>query len=148
LIKIATKGTSVDGEEVLLSAVVALVAAMGAMPLRLVAVTGSASHDPAIANSRVASLPSWTSLVWTRLTRLRRLFVILTRRPPVVIFANWRGFSGGSRDMAGEILKFGAMIDALREYSNPVYIAAAWRAPWRILGGCGPTKSTKKMEMC
>jgi acetyl-CoA carboxylase/biotin carboxylase 1 len=23
---------------------------------------------------------------------------------PVMIFANWRGFSGGSRDMAGEIL--------------------------------------------
>ena len=33
---------------------------------------------------------------------------------PVMIFANWRGFSGGTRDMAGEILKFGAMIvDAL-----------------------------------
>jgi len=33
---------------------------------------------------------------------------------PLIIFANWRGFSGGTRDMAGEILKFGAMIvDAL-----------------------------------
>merc|ERR1712078_446447 len=42
---------------------------------------------------------------------------------PVMIFANWRGFSGGSRDMAGEILKFGAMIvDALREYEHPVYM--------------------------
>ena len=40
-----------------------------------------------------------------------------------MIFANWRGFSGGSRDMAGEILKFGAQIvDALREYEHPVYI--------------------------
>ena len=29
---------------------------------------------------------------------------------PLIIFANWRGFSGGTRDMAGEILKFGAMI--------------------------------------
>ena len=30
---------------------------------------------------------------------------------------------GGSRDMAGEILKLGAMIvDALREYEHPVYI--------------------------
>ena len=36
---------------------------------------------------------------------------------PLMIFANWRGFSGGTRDMAGEILKFGAMIvDALVEY--------------------------------
>jgi len=33
---------------------------------------------------------------------------------PLMIFANWRGFSGGTRDMAGEVLKFGAMIvDAL-----------------------------------
>jgi acetyl-CoA carboxylase/biotin carboxylase 1 len=44
---------------------------------------------------------------------------------PIMIFANWRGFSGGSRDMAGEILKFGAtIVDALREYSNPVYISS------------------------
>jgi len=33
---------------------------------------------------------------------------------PLMVFANWRGFSGGTRDMAGEVLKFGAMIvDAL-----------------------------------
>ena len=36
---------------------------------------------------------------------------------PVMIFANWRGFSGGTRDMYNEILKFGAMIvDALVPY--------------------------------
>ena len=29
---------------------------------------------------------------------------------PLIIFANWRGFSGGTRDMFGEILKFGAQI--------------------------------------
>ncbi|CAK9058240.1 Acetyl-CoA carboxylase (ACC) [Includes: Biotin carboxylase] [Durusdinium trenchii] len=33
---------------------------------------------------------------------------------PLMIFANWRGFSGGTRDMYGEVLKFGAQIvDAL-----------------------------------
>jgi len=38
---------------------------------------------------------------------------------PVMIFANWRGFSGGTRDMYNEILKFGAMIvDALVPYLN------------------------------
>lgn len=26
---------------------------------------------------------------------------------PLIIFANWRGFSGGTRDMYNEILKFG-----------------------------------------
>lgn len=42
---------------------------------------------------------------------------------PLLIFANWRGFSGGTRDMFAEILKYGAMIvDALVEYKNPVTI--------------------------
>eukprot|EP00933_Yihiella_yeosuensis_P029464 TRINITY_DN23109_c0_g1_i1.p1 TRINITY_DN23109_c0_g1~~TRINITY_DN23109_c0_g1_i1.p1 ORF type:complete len:2264 (+),score=566.09 TRINITY_DN23109_c0_g1_i1:79-6870(+) len=42
---------------------------------------------------------------------------------PLMIFANWRGFSGGTRDMYGEVLKFGAQIvDALVEYQHPVFI--------------------------
>merc|ERR1719356_2093208 len=42
---------------------------------------------------------------------------------PLIIFANWRGFSGGTRDMFAEVLKFGAMIvDALVEYRHPVTI--------------------------
>jgi len=42
---------------------------------------------------------------------------------PLMIFANWRGFSGGTRDMYGEILKFGAkIVDALRKYEQPVFI--------------------------
>jgi len=42
---------------------------------------------------------------------------------PLIIFANWRGFSGGTRDMFAEVLKYGAMIvDALVEYKQPVTI--------------------------
>jgi len=42
---------------------------------------------------------------------------------PLVIFANWRGFSGGTRDMFAEVLKYGAMIvDALVDYKHPVTI--------------------------
>merc|ERR1711988_1518189 len=42
---------------------------------------------------------------------------------PLMVFANWRGFSGGTRDMAGEILKFGSMIvDALVDYKHPVFV--------------------------
>ena len=67
-----------------------------------------------------------------------------------MIFANWRGFSGGSRDMAGEILKFGAMIvDALREYEHPVYIYLPPHGELR--GGSwvvvDPTINEEKMEM-
>lgn len=42
---------------------------------------------------------------------------------PLIIFANWRGFSGGTRDMFAEVLKYGSMIvDALVEYKHPVTI--------------------------
>ena len=37
---------------------------------------------------------------------------------PLLILANWRGFSGGMKDMYDQVLKFGAMIvDALRHRS-------------------------------
>ncbi|GAB5367517.1 hypothetical protein AAMO2058_001237200 [Amorphochlora amoebiformis] len=42
---------------------------------------------------------------------------------PLVIFANWRGFSGGMRDMFDEVLKFGSyIVDALVAYKNPVSV--------------------------
>eukprot|EP00474_Spongospora_subterranea_P005797 CRZ06255.1 hypothetical protein [Spongospora subterranea] len=42
---------------------------------------------------------------------------------PIIIMANWRGFSGGQLDMHDEVLKYGAMIvDALRECHVPVIV--------------------------
>ncbi|KAL5104803.1 Acetyl-CoA carboxylase [Taenia crassiceps] len=42
---------------------------------------------------------------------------------PLFIFANWRGFSGGLKDMYDQVLKFGAMIvESLRTYPNPVFV--------------------------
>lgn len=42
---------------------------------------------------------------------------------PVFIFANWRGFSGGMRDMFEEVLKYGSFIvDALRAHTQPVFV--------------------------
>lgn len=42
---------------------------------------------------------------------------------PLFIFANWRGFSGGMRDMFDEILKSGSnIVDALRAYRQPVFV--------------------------
>ena len=69
---------------------------------------------------------------------------------PLIIFANWRGFSGGTRDMYGEILKFGAMIvDALRTYKHPVFVyippAGELRGgAWVVID---PTINEAKMEM-
>jgi acetyl-CoA carboxylase/biotin carboxylase 1 len=42
---------------------------------------------------------------------------------PCIVFANWRGFSGGQRDMFDEVLKFGAMIvDAFVAYEQPLFV--------------------------
>ncbi|XP_078663986.1 acetyl-CoA carboxylase-like isoform X7 [Branchiostoma floridae x Branchiostoma belcheri] len=42
---------------------------------------------------------------------------------PLIIFANWRGFSGGMKDMYDQVLKFGAsIVDGLREYRRPVLV--------------------------
>lgn len=42
---------------------------------------------------------------------------------PVLIIANWRGFSGGQRDMFDSVLKYGSMIvDALVETKQPVLV--------------------------
>ncbi|XP_048578343.1 acetyl-CoA carboxylase-like isoform X1 [Nematostella vectensis] len=42
---------------------------------------------------------------------------------PLIIFANWRGFSGGMKDMYESVLKYGAyIVDALRNYEQPVFI--------------------------
>lgn len=42
---------------------------------------------------------------------------------PLMIFANWRGFSGGMKDMYEQVIKFGAyIVDGLREYKQPVLI--------------------------
>jgi len=42
---------------------------------------------------------------------------------PLIIFANWRGFSGGQRDMFNEILKYGSyIVDALRNYKQPLFV--------------------------
>ncbi|ELW61752.1 Acetyl-CoA carboxylase 1 [Tupaia chinensis] len=42
---------------------------------------------------------------------------------PLMVFANWRGFSGGMKDMYDQVLKFGAyIVDGLRECSQPVLV--------------------------
>lgn len=42
---------------------------------------------------------------------------------PLIVFANWRGFSGGQRDMFDEVLKYGSLIvDAFVAYQQPVFV--------------------------
>ncbi|TFK71374.1 acetyl CoA carboxylase [Pluteus cervinus] len=42
---------------------------------------------------------------------------------PLMIFANWRGFSGGQQDMYDEVLKQGSkIVDGLSSYKQPVFV--------------------------
>ncbi|XP_061460830.1 acetyl-CoA carboxylase 1 isoform X7 [Rhineura floridana] len=69
---------------------------------------------------------------------------------PLMVFANWRGFSGGMKDMYDQVLKFGAyIVDGLREYKQPVLVYIPPQAELR--GGSwvviDPTINPRHMEM-
>lgn len=69
---------------------------------------------------------------------------------PIMILANWRGFSGGQRDMFFEVLKYGSyIVDALTECRRPVFV---YIPPLGELRGgswvvVDPTINPKYMEM-
>lgn len=69
---------------------------------------------------------------------------------PVMILANWRGFSGGQRDMYNEVLKYGSyIVDALVKYDQPVFV---YIPPFGELRGgswvvIDPTINPDQMEM-
>jgi acetyl-CoA carboxylase/biotin carboxylase 1 len=108
--------------------------------------------DPADPNSREAILPQAGQVLFpdSSYKTAQAIKDFNNEGLPVMIFANWRGFSGGSRDMAGEILKFGSMIvDALREYEHPIFIYLPPHSELR--GGSwvvvDPTINIEKMAM-
>lgn len=69
---------------------------------------------------------------------------------PLMILANWRGFSGGQRDMYNEVLKYGSyIVDALVKYEQPVFV---YIPPYGELRGgswvvVDPTINSQFMEM-
>lgn len=69
---------------------------------------------------------------------------------PLMILANWRGFSGGQRDMYYEVLKYGSyIVDALVKYEQPIFV---YIPPFGELRGgswvvVDPTINPTMMEM-
>ncbi|KAF9266806.1 hypothetical protein L218DRAFT_1074678 [Marasmius fiardii PR-910] len=69
---------------------------------------------------------------------------------PLIIFANWRGFSGGQQDMYDEVLKQGSkIVDGLSSYKQPisVYIIPNGElrgGAWVVLD---PSINSEQMEM-
>jgi acetyl-CoA carboxylase/biotin carboxylase 1 len=125
---------------------------MGAIAVETRLVEQVVPADPADPNSREAILPQAGQVLFpdSSYKTAQAIRDFAKEGLPVMIFANWRGFSGGSRDMAGEILKFGSMIvDALREYEHPVYMYLPPHGELR--GGSwvvvDPTINEDKMEM-
>lgn len=69
---------------------------------------------------------------------------------PLIIFANWRGFSGGQQDMYDEILKQGSkIVDGLSSYKQPVFVYIVPNGELR--GGAwvvlDPSINSQQMEM-
>jgi len=133
-------------------------ARLGGIPVGVIAVETRMVEqripaDPANPDSRESILPQ-AGQVWFPDSSYKTAQAVRDfgtgENLPLVIFANWRGFSGGTRDMAGEILKFGSMIvDALREYQHPVFVYIPPHGELR--GGSwvviDPTINIDQMEM-
>jgi len=69
---------------------------------------------------------------------------------PLIIFANWRGFSGGQQDMYDEVLKQGSkIVDGLSRYNQPVFVYIVPNGELR--GGAwvvlDPSINSEQMEM-
>ena len=105
-------------------------ACLGGLPVGVVAVETRTSEktipaDPAFAGAQ-QTVEQQAGQVWFPDSAFKTAQAIRDCNGeglPLMIFANWRGFAGGLRDMFGEVLKFGAMIvDALREFRQPVIV--------------------------
>jgi acetyl-CoA carboxylase/biotin carboxylase 1 len=104
---------------------------LGGMPVGIVAVETRAVErhipaDPAARDSQDIKEPQ-AGQVWYPDSAYKTATAIRDfnrgENLPLIIFANWRGFSGGTRDMFAEVLKYGAMIvDALVDYKHPITI--------------------------
>ena len=138
--------------------VVAGRAKLGGVPVGVIAVETRLVEqripaDPGNPDSRESILPQ-AGQVWYPDSAYKTAQVIQDfnrgENLPLIIFANWRGFSGGTRDMYGEILKFGAMIvDSLRTYKHPVFVyippgGELRGGAWVVID---PTINPEKMEM-
>ncbi|KAJ1475803.1 carboxyl transferase domain-containing protein [Baffinella frigidus] len=133
-------------------------ARLGGIPMGVIAVETRLSErilpaDPANPDSR-ETVEQQAGQVWFPDSAFKTAQAIADfnrgENLPLMIFANWRGFSGGTRDMANEILKFGAkIVDALREYKHPVFIYLPPNGELR--GGAwvvvDPTINEQMMEM-
>ena len=132
-------------------------ARLGGIPLGVVAVEtrtveATLPADPANSDSE-ARVISQAGQVWfpdSAFKTAQAIYDFNREELPLMVLANWRGFSGGMKDMFEQVVKFGAFIvDALHEYNQPIMV---YLPPMSELRGgswvvIDPTINPAMMEM-
>jgi len=132
-------------------------ARLGGVPCGVVAVEvrtveTTLPADPANADSEAKTV-SQAGQVWfpdSAFKTSQAIYDFNREELPLMVLANWRGFSGGMKDMFDQVLKFGAsIVDALNDYNQPIMVYLPPRAELR--GGSwvviDPTINSSMMEM-
>ena len=123
-------GSFVEVQAAWARSVIAGRARLGGIPIGVIVVETRQTHffqpaDPADPHSHSVARPQ-AGQVWYPDSAYKTAQAIMDFNHeglPLMVLANWRGFSGGQRDMFNEILKFGSyIVDALREYNQPVFV--------------------------
>lgn len=105
-------------------------ARLGGLPMGVIATENRTSEatkpaDPADVQA-TESIKQEAGCVWFPNSAYKTAQAIndfRTEDLPLIIFANWRGFSGGQRDMFEEVLKYGSLIvDAFVAYEQPIFV--------------------------
>jgi len=132
-------------------------ARLGGIPTGVVAVEcrtveATLPADPANSDSE-AKVVSQAGQVWfpdSAFKTAQAIYDFNREELPLVILANWRGFSGGMKDMFDQVVKFGAyIVDALHEYKQPIMVylppmAELRGGSWVVID---PTINPAMMEM-
>ncbi|KAJ9435180.1 hypothetical protein DIPPA_21452c, partial [Diplonema papillatum] len=132
-------------------------ATLGGIPVGVIAVETRAigkftPADPADPTS-ISAMQQQAGMVWYPDSARKTadfLADIDRENLPAIVLANWRGFSGGMRDMYDEVLKFGAdIVQNLTRFSKPVIV---YIPPFGELRGgawvvIDPTINKKQIEM-
>merc|ERR1719412_3298558 len=132
-------------------------ARLGGVPCGVVAVEvrtveTTLPADPANADSEAKTV-SQAGQVWfpdSAFKTAQAIYDFNREELPLMVLANWRGFSGGMKDMFDQVVKFGAyIVDALQEYNLPILV---YMPPMSELRGgswvvIDPTINPSMMEM-
>jgi acetyl-CoA carboxylase/biotin carboxylase 1 len=132
-------------------------ARLGGIPMGVIAVETRTIErivpaDPANANSAEQRIME-AGQVWypnSAYKTAQAIFDFNREGLPLIIFANWRGFSGGQQDMYDEVLKQGAkIVDGLSSYKQPAFVYIVPNGELR--GGAwvvlDPSINSAQMEM-